>query len=512
MSVNRYKPGQAVPIDVETLRYYMQEEIERIGVFSDEIVDTLFEINEPLSEYDPDVSAIGPLDAIQLRTGYNGVTLPDAGYTPPAGTGDLNGDTFEQNIYRGLIWWKEDIQSLAHQVEKPYTTEVYPGREVAVRCQTLSPITKGSPVIVWAVSPTGNPFIEPAQANGTFGSNSVPRARVLGVAKDDAPLFSFAYVQVAGTIFGLDTTQDSDGNSTTTGDIIYLSSLTLGGWTVVPPVTGIIVRLGIIGVVDAADGQLLINYTPPPPFEALTDLNLQNTTQLDGVVFNANAQDADVPPNTVPQWFATNMVSKVCCSFYALGNGAANLSPTRSFNLDQSSSPGLTGAPTVPGTTYVPDILWVSTGLYRVFLRQFQYGGYNYLDHFYPHFTILPREVTSTGGATNEFIVKTAYATFWNSATGQLDFSVYRHRTDAPAGDTNVTVILDDLESADEIWCQLHFNYQDEAYTVPGLEVIYPDDGDTSIPAGLREPFGVPDWVSPESNPAFTDGFDRYEP
>jgi len=128
-------------------------------------------------------------------------------------------------------------------------------------------------------------FGDAVYISGASGSNTLVR-KAQSNSLSTMPAFGFAYqdttsgnsVQIVtfGNIYGsggakpLDTTVDSDGNSITVGDTLYISPTTSGGWTNVRPTgaTELVQNIGKVTRVNANNGSIKaggagrVNSTP----------------------------------------------------------------------------------------------------------------------------------------------------------------------------------------------------------------------------------------------------------
>ena len=116
-------------------------------------------------------------------------------------------------------------------------------------------------------------FGDAVYISGASGANTLVR-KAQSNSLSTMPAFGFAYqdttsgntVQIVtfGNIYGsggakpLDTTQDSDGNSITVGDTLYISPTTPGGWTNVRPTaaTELVQNIGKVTRVNANNGSI----------------------------------------------------------------------------------------------------------------------------------------------------------------------------------------------------------------------------------------------------------------
>lgn len=119
------------------------------------------------------------------------------------------------------------------------------GQDEAQLCVNAGPGTVTAGTVVQTIGAQGNRIkVSRAQANAE--STSV---HTLGVVAESIAQNGEGFVTSSGLIRRINTSVDSDGNTTTEGATVYLSPITSGGWTVVKPeapnhlvIVGFIVR------------------------------------------------------------------------------------------------------------------------------------------------------------------------------------------------------------------------------------------------------------------------------
>lgn len=128
----------------------------------------------------------------------------------------------------------------------------------------LSGVGTGGPV-------TGQYFI----ANGTLFNGSL-----LGIAPIDIPNNTLGLVLSNGRLLGTNTTGSQYGETWLAGDPLYASPFVAGAITKVKPTApNVVIPLGIVGLVHAANGLLAIRPSTSPPLYYGDFYNTTNLTQ-----------------------------------------------------------------------------------------------------------------------------------------------------------------------------------------------------------------------------------------
>ena len=192
------------------------------------------------------------------------------GYVPAASDNDDRIDPIFGNPTwgrhardRGLTYWDESTLSLHLRTDAP-GHEVEVGKQVVYRVITASAVSKGDLVYAngsWI--PLGNKgaqVVSLADASGTGAETNI-----LGMMLEDCGVYQFGYCVAFGNVDGTPCRQDSDGNTATTGDIMFLSENTPGGWTVDPPRNrikiGILADKGTGSGAGNPDGQIRVRIS-----------------------------------------------------------------------------------------------------------------------------------------------------------------------------------------------------------------------------------------------------------
>lgn len=146
--------------------------------------------------------------------------------------------------------------------------------------KTNSTLTKGNAVYVSGTQ--GNrPKIWPAIATSGNQTNS---HRIIGLVESDILNNGTGYVRIAGVLQGINTSSYGDG------DILYLSSGTLGGITNTPSSDPKVENIKIgYSLNSTPNGSILIDLEVPENIEDLHQIYLSSPQNDDYIVYNSNS-------------------------------------------------------------------------------------------------------------------------------------------------------------------------------------------------------------------------------
>jgi hypothetical protein len=175
---------------------------------------------------------------------------------------------------------------------------------------------------------------------------------------------------------------------------------------------------------------LWVERQPEPPIEELDDL-------FDVTAPTPQGLDALIFSTTLGGWTNTNTAAWKICAFTADGNGAGDLSPNLSFNVDDYATPA-------SGT---PLIERVDEGLYEVTLIDFVVSGVNILDFAIPSITYSPLGELIAGG----HVARQAYVESSVPASGTFRIQVAELQITGGGANSEVIAVASDMAVGDGI-------------------------------------------------------------
>jgi len=193
-------------------------------------------------------------------------------------------------------------------------------------------LSKGDVVYISGAS-GANTLVAKAQANNVSTMPSFGFANRSALNGETVQIITFGNIYGSGT-YPLNTTSDSEGNSLTVGDTIYVSSSILGGFTKIKPSgeTNLIQNIGNIVRVNANNGVIKVigagrtNATP----------NLDSAKIFVGNASNQSASVAMSGDVTIDNTGVTTV--NITATEVPYGNGSGALTSEAAFTYDDTQN------------------------------------------------------------------------------------------------------------------------------------------------------------------------------
>jgi len=261
------------------------------------------DVTGPASSTD---NAIARFDSTTGKIIQNsGITLSDANALQ--NVNEINFDITPTSVVGGAgsLSWNSDDNAKTLELIGNNNVGIKVGEENYYRIKATATITKGQVVMLTGtVGSSGGLTGAPTTALTPMSGNAI-----LGIAKENASINDWIYIQEFGEVKGIDTSGTPVGETWANGDILYHNPAVSGGLTkTIPSAPNAKVTVAAVVYANASNGILFVRPTYEPTLGLLADVDSFGVNNNDLLAYNGSAiRWESTAPSSISVGTATNL-------------------------------------------------------------------------------------------------------------------------------------------------------------------------------------------------------------